>query len=51
MSGTGDDRNRSSHLCREPDFRALAAGARAYLTKPPDVPRLLQVLEKMLPSR
>jgi CheY-like chemotaxis protein len=31
--------------------RLLAAGARAYLTKPPDVPRLLQVLEKMLPSR
>jgi len=31
--------------------RLLAAGARAYLTKPPDVPRLLQVLETMLPAR
>jgi CheY-like chemotaxis protein len=30
--------------------RLLAAGARAYLTKPPDVSRLLQVLEAMLPS-
>jgi CheY-like chemotaxis protein len=31
--------------------RLLAAGARAYLTKPPDVHRLLQTIDKMLPSR
>ena len=30
--------------------RLLAAGARAYLTKPPDVPRLLHVLGEMLPA-
>jgi signal transduction histidine kinase/ActR/RegA family two-component response regulator len=31
--------------------KLLAAGARAYLTKPPDVHRLLQTIEKVLPSR
>jgi CheY-like chemotaxis protein len=28
--------------------RLLEAGARAYLPKPPDVPRLVQVLERMV---
>ena len=42
---------REEILDRNHVTRLLAAGARAYLTKPPDVPRLLQVLEKMLPSR
>jgi PAS domain-containing protein len=35
-----------------PGMRIVAASdAYHYLTKPPDVPRLLRVLEKMLPSR
>jgi hypothetical protein len=33
-----------------PVRRLLAAGARGYVTKPPDVHRLLQIVEKMLPS-